>query len=55
LWNAARTKLGYSPLPLKEAQNIRALLLASAPYAAIDPRVGDGTALLEVTKQTGDI
>jgi hypothetical protein len=42
-------------LPLEEAQSIRALLLAGALYAAIDPCVGGGTALLEVTKQTAHI
>ena len=49
----ARLKLGYFPLPIEEAQNIRALLLPTAPYAAIDPCVGDGTALIEITKDTG--
>jgi hypothetical protein len=48
----ARLKLGYFPLPIEEARNIRSLLIASAPYAVIDPCVGDGTALLEVTKDT---
>src|ERR1035441_9671565 len=48
----ARLKLGYYPLPMEEAQNIRALLLPTAPYAAIDPCVGDGTALLEITRNT---
>src|SRR5271167_3303816 len=48
----ARLKLGYYPLPIEEAQNIRALLLPTAPYAAIDPCVGDGTALLEITRNT---
>ena len=51
--NAGRLKLGYYPLPIEEAQNIRALLVSSAPYAAIDPCVGDGTALIEITKDTG--
>ena len=51
--NAGRLKLGYYPLPVEEARNIRALLMSSAPYAAIDPCVGDGTALLEITKDTG--
>ena len=51
--NAGRLKLGYYPLPVEEAQNIRALLMSSAPYAAIDPCVGDGTALIEITKDTG--
>src|SRR5271157_2650295 len=50
--NAGRLKLGYYPLPVEEAQNIRALLMSSAPYAAIDPCVGDGTALLEITRDT---
>jgi hypothetical protein len=27
----ARLKLGYFPLPIEEAQNIRSLLMASAP------------------------
>src|SRR5271165_4408619 len=48
----AKLKLGYFPLPIEEAQNIRALLLPTAPYAAIDPCVGDGTALIEITKDT---
>jgi hypothetical protein len=51
--NAGRIKLGYYPLPIEEARNIRALLAASAPYSAIDPCVGDGTALAEITKDTG--
>ena len=40
-------------MPVEEARNIRALLLASAPYAAIDPCIGDGSALLEITSDTG--
>ena len=51
--NAGRLKLGYYPLPAEEARNIRNLLLSSEPYAAIDPCVGDGTALIEITKDTG--
>src|SRR5271166_2205077 len=51
--NAGRLKLGYYPLPVEEAQHTRALLLSSAPYSAIDPCVGDGTALIEITKDTG--
>ena len=51
--NAGRLKLGYYPLPIDEARNIRSLLVSSAPYAAIDPCVGDGTALIEITKETG--
>ena len=51
--NAGRLKLGYYPLPIEETQNIRALLVPSGPYAAIDPCVGDGTALVDITKDTG--
>ena len=51
--NAGRLKLGYYPLPIEEAQNIQALLVPSGPYAAIDPCVGDGTALIEITKERG--
>ena len=50
--NAGRLKLGYYPLPVEEAQNIHALLVTSGPYAAIDPCAGDGTAVLEITKNT---
>ena len=49
----ARLKLGYYPLPVEEARNIRSLLISSSSYAAIDPCAGDGTALLEITKGTG--
>jgi hypothetical protein len=49
----SRIKLGYYPLPVEEARNISAMLMSSAPYSAIDPCVGDGTALLEITKNTG--
>ena len=48
----ARLKLGYYPLPFEEAQNIRSLLVSEAPYAAMDPCAGDGTALLELAKYT---
>ena len=51
--NAGRIKLGYYPLPVEEAQNVRAVLVPSAPYAAVDPCVGDGAALVEITKDTG--
>lgn len=51
--NTGRLKLGHYPLPTDEARRIRALLMFSAPCAAIDPCVGDGTALLEITKDIG--
>jgi len=50
---AGRIKLGYYPLPAEEAEDIRPLLLSSEPYAAIDPCVGDGRALIEIAKDTG--
>jgi hypothetical protein len=49
----SKMKLGYYPLPVEEARNIRVLLIHSATYSAIDPCAGDGTALLEITKDTG--
>ena len=49
----SRLKLGYYPLPVEEARNIVAVLVASAPYAALDPCAGDGTALVEITKNGG--
>ena len=48
--NAGRLKLGYYPLPLEEASNLRQILIAPEPFFAVDPCAGDGTALLEVTK-----
>ena len=48
----SKLKLGYYPLPVEEARKIRALLTASGPYSAIDPCAGDGTALIEVTKDS---
>jgi hypothetical protein len=50
----ARLKLGYYPLPAEEARNIRALLIFPDFYAAIDPCVGDGAALLEITSGCGN-
>ena len=48
--NSGRLKLGHYPLPVEEARNLRQLLLAPATFFAVDPCAGDGTALLEVTK-----
>lgn len=49
----SRIKLGYYPLPPDEAGRIRSLLVATEPYSAIDPCVGDGTALAEITLCAG--
>jgi Uncharacterised methyltransferase family (DUF6094) len=51
--NSGRVKLGYYPLPVEEARNIRTLLIPSGAYSAIDPCAGDGTALLQITKDSG--
>ena len=48
--NAGRLQLGHYPLPTEEARNMRRLLLAPSPFLGIDPCVGDGTALLEITQ-----
>ena len=45
--NAGRLKLGYYPLPIEEARNLRSLLIAPQPFFAVDPCAGDGTALAE--------
>jgi Uncharacterised methyltransferase family (DUF6094) len=50
---AGRLKLGFYPLPAKEAERIRARLQYPQEFAALDPCVGDGVAfsrLLESTK-----
>ena len=49
----SRMKLGYYPLPVEEARNIKMLLIPSGAYSAIDPCAGDGTALVEITKDSG--
>ena len=48
--NAGRLKLGYYPLPVEEARNLRNLLVAPQPFFAVDPCAGDGTALVEITR-----
>jgi len=47
--SAARLKMGYYPLPPREAQNIRPLLAFSGPCSVIDPCAGKGTALNLIT------
>src|SRR5437588_8503975 len=51
--NAGRLKLGYFPLPLPEAQRLRAhLTFPTEPYAALDPCVGDGSAFQALVEQS---
>ncbi|MFZ0707410.1 MAG: DUF6094 domain-containing protein, partial [Candidatus Korobacteraceae bacterium] len=46
--NAGRLKLGYYPLPIEEAHNLRQLLTAPESFSAVDPCAGDGTALFAI-------
>jgi hypothetical protein len=49
-----RIRMGYFPLPLKEAQRIRACLLYPASaFSAIDPCIGDGAAFRTITEAPG--
>ncbi len=45
-----KTRLGFYPLPLSEAERIRRFLLfPDQPSSAIDPCVGDGVAFETIT------
>jgi hypothetical protein len=48
--NAGRLKLGYYPLPIEEARNLRQRLIAPQSFFAVDPCAGDGAALVEITR-----
>src|SRR5260370_10340727 len=51
--NAGRLKLGFYPLPQREAQRLRAhLAFPEEPFAALDPCIGDGTAFHTIVAQT---
>ncbi len=41
---AGRLKLGFYPLPIREAERIRVRLRYPEQFAAVDPCVGDGVA-----------
>jgi 16S rRNA G966 N2-methylase RsmD len=45
---AGRLKLGFYPLPVREAQRIRTRLKYPEQFSAIDPCVGDGVAFKEL-------
>lgn len=47
--NVARLKMGYYPLPESEGAKLRALLSFPQPASAVDPCVGQGTALRLIT------
>jgi Uncharacterised methyltransferase family (DUF6094) len=49
--NVARIKLGYYPLPLEEGRRLRKLLdFSTAPASVVDPCVGTGEALHQLTE-----
>src|SRR5260370_7795043 len=46
---AGRERLGFYPLPLREAERIRRFLVfPDKPCCALDPCVGDGVAFVEI-------
>lgn len=48
--NVARIKLGYYPLPYAEGSRLRKLLdFSAAPMSVVDPCVGTGAALIQLT------
>jgi hypothetical protein len=49
--NAARLKMGYFPLPEAEAHKIRSLLSFPGLCSVVDPCMGKGTALNQITAQ----
>jgi hypothetical protein len=52
-----KSRLGFYPLPLSEAQRIRRFLLFpdAAPSSAIDPCVGDGEAFEVITHHSAEV
>ena len=44
-----KSRLGFYPLPLPEAQRIRSFLQFPAASSAVDPCAGDGVAFEEIT------
>lgn len=47
---AGRMKLGFYPLPEREAERLRACLDCPHPFSALDPCAGEGTALAHLLK-----
>ena len=48
----AKTKLGFFPLPIAEAERLRSCLICSAEFSALDPCVGDGVAFTHLLRET---
>ena len=47
-----KTKLGFFPLPMAEADRLRSCLVSPAEFSALDPCVGDGVAFTYLLKGT---
>jgi Uncharacterised methyltransferase family (DUF6094) len=45
-----KTKLGFFPLPVAEAERLRNCLLADSDFSALDPCVGDGVAFAHLVE-----
>src|SRR5207244_12204759 len=45
-----KIKLGFFPLPIAEAERLRAWLSFSSEFSALDPCVGDGVAFTNLLK-----
>ena len=45
-----KTKLGFFPLPIAEAERLRNCLLVNSEFSAVDPCVGDGQAFTHLAK-----
>jgi hypothetical protein len=50
---AGRLKLGFYPLPVREAERLRARLQFPEEFSALDPCVGDGVAFSHLLEGTG--
>ena len=45
-----KTKLGFFPLPVPEANRLRNCLLGESDFSALDPCVGDGVAFVQLVQ-----
>jgi hypothetical protein len=47
-----KTKLGFFPLPVSEAERLRRCLTFPSEFSALDPCVGDGVAFMHLLDGT---
>ena len=47
-----KTKLGFFPLPVSEAERLKTCLVSGAEFSALDPCVGDGVAFARLLEGT---